>query len=114
METITKKVLIDRLAERHGMTQSEVKKLLQDFLDELSNEMIAGNRIEFRDFGVFEVREQAPRRAHNPRTLEQFDIPRRLTVKFKPSQKLKQQFERADPAVVEVKSEAGRASRSRA
>ena len=48
-------------------------------IDELTN----GNRLEFRDFGVFEVRERAARIAQNPKTLEQVQVPARKAVRFK-------------------------------
>jgi len=41
----------------------------QSFLDEIISELAEGNRLEFRDFGVFEPREHAPRNAQNPKTL---------------------------------------------
>ena len=56
-------------------------------------ELGKGNRLEFRDFGVFEIRERAARRAQNPKTLEQVDVPARRTVKFKTGRLMKNKVE---------------------
>jgi integration host factor subunit beta len=81
--TVTKKELIHRIAEQSGQTKVVVKDILQGFLEEIIRELSQGNRLEFREFGVFEVRERAPRRAQNPRTLEKVHVPAKRVVKFK-------------------------------
>jgi len=83
MAATTKKQLIDRIAETTKTTQSSVKTIVQCFLDEVVAELAKDNRLEFRDFGVFEVRERAPREAHNPKTLKKVEVPAKRTVKFK-------------------------------
>ncbi len=83
IHTITKKELVGRIAERTGQTKVIVKEVLQTFLDEIIRELSQGNRLEFREFGVFEVKERRPRRAQNPRTLEKVDVPAKRVVKFK-------------------------------
>ena len=83
MPTITKKDLVDKIAEKMGITQSTVKTIAQSFLDEFFSELAKNNRLEFRDFGVFEVREQAARAAHNPKTLERIEVPAKRVVNFK-------------------------------
>ncbi|MHC4145109.1 MAG: HU family DNA-binding protein [Planctomycetota bacterium] len=60
-----------------------VKAVVHQFLDEIVAELAKGNRLEFRDFGVFEVREQAARTAQNPKTLELVYVPAKRRVKFK-------------------------------
>ena len=82
-KTITKKELANRIADATGQPKVVVKDILQRFLDGIIEELVAGNRLEFREFGVFEVRERAPRRAQNPRTLEKVDVPAKRVVKFK-------------------------------
>ncbi len=81
--TITKKDLIDRIAEEHGLKRVLVKKIIQSFLDDIVEELSQGNRIEFRDFGVFESKIRAPRQAQNPKTMEKVPVPAKRTVKFK-------------------------------
>jgi integration host factor subunit beta len=81
--TITKKELVNRISEETGHTKVIVKDILQRFLDEIVSELSAGNRLEFREFGVFEIRERAARMAQNPRTLEKVRVPAKRVVKFK-------------------------------
>jgi len=83
MATITKKELIDRIAERTQAKRVTVKCIVQAFLDEIIGELCQNNRLEFRDFGVFETRTRAARVAQNPKTLERVEVPAKRTVKFK-------------------------------
>ncbi len=83
MNTITKKDLVDRIAERTSNKRVVVKKIVQSFLDEIVRELGDGNRLEFRDFGVFEIRSRAARVAQNPKTMEKVYVPSKRTVKFK-------------------------------
>lgn len=81
--TTTKKELIDRIATDTKHKRATVKKLVQAFLDTVIDELGKGNRLELRDFGVFEIKERAPRTAQNPKTLERVSVPAKKTVKFK-------------------------------
>lgn len=83
MSTITKKELIDRIAENTQAKRVTVKRIVQSFLDEVITELCNNNRLEFRDFGVFETRTRAARTAQNPKTLERVQVPAKRTVKFK-------------------------------
>ncbi|OWY71419.1 hypothetical protein B7486_12595 [cyanobacterium TDX16] len=83
MTTVTKKDLIDRIADRTGNKRVVVKRIIQSFLDDIVEELGKGNRLEFRDFGVFESRVRAARVAQNPKTLERVEVPEKRTVKFK-------------------------------
>ncbi len=90
MATITKKELIDRIAERTQAKRVTVKSVIQAFLDEITRELSVNNRLEFRDFGVFETRTRAARVAQNPKTLERVDVPAKRTVKFKMGRLMRQ------------------------
>jgi integration host factor subunit beta len=83
MATVTKKELISRIAERTQAKRVLVKRIIQAFLDEIISELNQNNRLEFRDFGVFETRTRAARVAQNPKTLERVEVPSKRTVKFK-------------------------------
>lgn len=83
MTTVTKKELVNRIAERSGQTKVVTKDIVQMFLDEIIAELGKGNRLEFREFGVFEIKERAARKAQNPRTLEKVHVPAKKVVKFK-------------------------------
>ena len=92
MATITKKELIDRIAEATGHRRVQVKKVVQQFLDEIVAELGKGNRLEFRDFGVFESKTRKARRAQNPKTLQPVAVPAKRTVKFKVGRLMKQKL----------------------
>jgi len=83
LKTITKKELVHRIAERTGVTKVVAKDVIQSFLNAIIDELAEGNRLEFREFGVFESRERAARLAQNPRTLEKVPVPAKRIVKFK-------------------------------
>ena len=92
MATITKKELIDRISERTGCKRVMVKRIIQRFLDEIIDELGQGNRLEFRDFGVFESKLRAARIAQNPKTLERVHVPSKRTVKFKIGRLMKERL----------------------
>jgi len=89
VSTTTKKDLIDRIADETRQKRTAVKKTIQCFLNNVIRELSEGNRLEFRDFGVFEIRERAPRIAQNPKTLERVPVPAKRTVKFKTGRLMK-------------------------
>jgi integration host factor subunit beta len=105
-ETITKKELVNRIAETTGQTKVVVKQIIQSFLDEIISELSYGNRLEFREFGVFEVRERAARRAQNPRTLEKVHVPAKRVVKFKVGRLMRAKVCDEEPAPPPVRNTA--------
>ena len=90
MSTVTKKELIDRIAERTQAKRVVVKRVVQTFLDEVTAELCKNNRLEFRDFGVFETRTRVARIAQNPKTLERVEVSAKRTVKFKMGRLMKE------------------------
>jgi nucleoid DNA-binding protein len=92
MATITKKELIDRISEKTQAKRVIVKNVIQTFLDEIVDELRKNNRLEFRDFGVFETRTRAARVAQNPKTLERVKVPPKKTVKFKMGRLMRDQI----------------------
>lgn len=97
MGTITKKELIDQIADATGEKRVAVKKVVQSFLDSIIVELGKGNRLEFRDFGVFEVKQRRARIAQNPKTLEPVPVPPKRTVKFKVGRLMKQTLANPGP-----------------
>jgi nucleoid DNA-binding protein len=95
MQTITKKELIDRISEKSSHKRVVVKGIVQMFLDEIIDELGRGNRLEFRDFGVFESKLRAARTAQNPKTLERVSVPSKRTVKFKVGRLMKLRLSQA-------------------
>ncbi len=89
MATITKKDMLDRIASRLNLPPVQVKRVVQMLLDEIVVELLKNNRLEFRDFGVFECRSRPPRIAQNPKTLRRIAVPGRRRIRFKAGRRLK-------------------------
>jgi integration host factor subunit beta len=96
MATITKKELIDRISEKTNNKRVVVKRIIQAFLDDIIDELGRDNRLEFRDFGVFESKCRAARVAQNPKTLERVEVPPKRTVKFKVGRLMKMRLHQQD------------------
>jgi integration host factor subunit beta len=92
MSTITKKELIDRIAERTQAKRVLVKATVQSFIDALIAELAKGNRLEFRDFRVLETKARSARTTQNPKTLERVQVPAKQAVKFKAGRLMKQKL----------------------
>jgi integration host factor subunit beta len=94
MATMTKKKLITAISQDKGMHPNDVRNVVQAFLDKMTDCLVLGDRLEFRDFGVFEVvlRKQKvgrnPKNAHVP-----IIIPARPAVKFTPGKKMRKRIE---------------------
>ncbi|MHC4585877.1 MAG: HU family DNA-binding protein [Planctomycetota bacterium] len=92
MATIQKKKLVDSVAKNTLIKRTVVKNVVQSFLHEIIAELAKGNRIEFRDFGVFKTMQRTARIAHNPNTMEKVQVPAKRTVKFKMGRLMKQKL----------------------
>lgn len=90
MQTTTKRDLCEKIARRTDNTHIVVKEVIQMFLDEIIGELTDGKRIELRDFGVFEIRKRAARKARNPRTGEVAYVPEKSVVVFKVGKLMKE------------------------
>jgi len=114
MRTITKKELVNRIAERVGQTKVVAKEIIQSFLDEIIEDLGQGNRLEFREFGVFEIKERAARRAQNPRTMVPVNVPPKKVVKFKVGRLMRERVAAgSDPAALAAVKEAAAKRRAR-
>ncbi len=87
--TMTKRELVIRVANRLGMTQSDVGKVIEGTFETISRTLAEGKRWELRDFGVFEVKTRAARIGRNPRTGQLVPVPERKVVTFRPGKKMK-------------------------
>lgn len=93
MPNVTKKDLIDGVVETTKEKRGVVKNVVQEFLNLIVEQLGAGHRIELRDFGVFEVKERAPRVAQNPKTLAKVEVPAKSSVKFKAGRLMKERVD---------------------
>lgn len=99
---VTKKHLIDAISAQSGLKRADVKKVVQGLLDQIVVELGKGNRLELRDFGVFEIKERGPRLAQNPKTLERVEVPPKRAVKFKGGRKMRDTLDAVAQASEEV------------
>ncbi len=93
MANITKKDIVDEIAERTGLKQVDVKVIVEQFLDEIVAAVSEGGNIEIRGFGRFKVKPRAGRVARNPRTGETVEIAEGIKPVFEPSKELKSMIE---------------------
>jgi len=92
--TVTKRELCERIAKLTGQPQVLTKRTVQLFLDQLVHELSEGNRIELRNFGVFDSRIQPPRKARNPRTNETVYVSPKTVVTFKVGKKMQEEAQK--------------------
>ena len=91
MKNLTKRDLAIRIAEETNLTQLQVLDVIQKVLDSIVESLSNGQTIEFRKFGVFEVRERKQRIGRNPHKPEdEVVIPRRRVVRFRPGKTMKE------------------------
>ncbi len=90
MSTITKKKLIQTISQARGLHPNDVRNVIQAFLDAMTDSLTQGDRLEFRDFGVFEVVERKKKIGRNPKNASvPIIIPARKAVKFTPGKKMR-------------------------
>jgi nucleoid DNA-binding protein len=80
---VTKKEMAQVIAEAMGMTQTQVKEVVQLVFDGIIDTLEREGRIELRRFGVFEVKNRKARTGRNPRTGEIVMVPAKSVVTFK-------------------------------
>jgi nucleoid DNA-binding protein len=90
---MTKKDLARTVSERTGMPQKQTHEVVQRILGTVLETLAAEGRVELRNFGVFEVKQRAARKARNPRTGEKVDVPEKYVVTFKPGRVMQQRVE---------------------
>ncbi len=90
---MTKRDLVMRIAEETGLIQQDVYAVIQKSLDYIIEALDEGDTVEFRNFGVFEVRERKQRIGRNPNKPENVvTIPARKVVKFKPGKIMREKI----------------------
>ena len=88
--TVTKKKLINSISTDKGINPNDVRQVIQAFLDKITDSLSNGERLEFREFGVFEVVERKQKIGRNPKDAAvPIVIPARYVVKFTPGKKMK-------------------------
>ncbi len=97
MATVTKREIAENVARKTGQTQLVAKAIVQKLLDEVVEELAQGNKLEFRDFGVFEVVMRKPRVGRNPRTGERVAVPEKRVVTFAMGRLMRERIQQQQP-----------------
>jgi nucleoid DNA-binding protein len=85
---VTKKEIVKAISDELGLTQLKTKEIVQKTFDAIVETLVEDRRIELRNFGVFEVKMRAARKARNPRTGGQVEVPAKFVVTFKPGKEM--------------------------
>lgn len=95
---MTKRDLVVKIAKEVDLIQSDVAKVVQKTLDYIADELVNGNTIELRNFGVFEIKVRKSRKGRNPNQPQnEVIIPERAVVKFRAGKELKEEVEKLTP-----------------
>jgi nucleoid DNA-binding protein len=86
----TKKDIVRRIADKHQLTQVDTHNVVQSTLDAIADVLADEGRLELRDFGIFQVKQRASRKARNPKTGDPVIVPPRKVVTFKPGKALEE------------------------
>ena len=87
---MTKKEIVRTISEEIGLTQLQTKEIVQKTFNAIVEALVEEGRIELRNFGVFEVKRRAPRKARNPRTGDKVFVPEKYVVTFKPGKEMEE------------------------
>ncbi len=87
---MTKKEIVKAISEEIGLTQLKTKDIVQKTFDAIVETLVSDGRIELRNFGVFEVKKRAARKARNPRTGEKVFVAEKFVVTFKPGKEMEE------------------------
>ena len=87
---VTKKEIVKTISDEIGLTQLKTKEIVQKTFDAIVETLVEDHRIELRNFGVFEVKRRAARKARNPRTGEKVFVPEKFVVTFKPGKEMEE------------------------
>src|SRR6187397_2973139 len=95
---LTKRDLVMRISEETGLNQSHVFDVVQKTLDYIAEALAKGDKVELRNFGVFEVKVRRARIGRNPNAPEtDVPIPERSVVKFKPGKEMRAEVIKNQP-----------------
>lgn len=88
ISVVTKKEIVKTISDEIGLTQLKTKEIVQKTFNAIVETLVEDHRIELRNFGVFEVKKRAARKARNPRTGEKVSVPEKFVVTFKPGKEM--------------------------
>ena len=102
-KSVTKKEIVRTICGKvGGVTQMKTKAIVQETFNAIVDALVAGKRVELRNFGVFDLRVRAARRARNPKTGDPVDVPAKLIVTFKPGKEMEERVQEREAFLLEV------------
>jgi integration host factor subunit beta len=93
---VTKKEIVKTISDEIGLTQLKTKEIVQKTFDAIVETLVEEGRIELRNFGVFEVKKRAARKARNPRTGDKVHVPEKFVVTFKPGKEMEERVRKLE------------------
>ena len=99
---VTKKEIVKTISEEIGLTQLKTKEIVQKTFDAIVETLVEEKRIELRNFGVFEVKKRAARKARNPRTGDKVYVPEKYVVTFKPGKEMEERVRELERQAAEA------------
>jgi integration host factor subunit beta len=100
---VTKKEIVKAISEEIGLTQLKTKEIVQKTFDAIVETLVEDGRIELRNFGVFEVKKRAARKARNPRTGDQVYVAEKFVVTFKPGKEMEEKVRLLEEAAARAR-----------
>jgi len=104
---VTKKEIVKTISDEIGLTQLKTKEIVQKTFDAIVETLVEERRIELRNFGVFEVKKRAARKARNPRTGDKVYVPEKYVVTFKPGKEMEERVRELERQAAERARAAG-------
>ncbi len=95
---MTKKEIVKSISDKTGLTQLQIKEIVQLTFDGIVETLLDEKRVELRNFGVFQVKSRKARKARNPRTGRQVDVPEKFVVTFKPGKEMEARVQELEDA----------------
>jgi len=116
---VTKKEIVKTISDEIGLTQLKTKEIVQKTFDAIVETLVDDTksnirkggqttlgRIELRNFGVFEVKRRAARKARNPRTGDKVYVPEKFVVTFKPGKEMEERVRELERMSQEIHRQA--------
>ena len=111
---MTKKEIVKTISEEIGLTQLKTKEIVQKTFDAIVKTLVEDGRIELRNFGVFEVKKRAARKARNPRTGQRVDVPEKFVVTFKPGKQMEEKVRQLEEEAAAARAREAEAAANQA
>jgi len=90
---MTKKDMTAAIAQDSGVSQVQVKQIVQQVFEFIDDTLVQEGGIELRGFGIFKVKKRKPRQARNPRTGEKVWVREKLVVTFKAGKEVQKRLQ---------------------